>query len=266
MEPIFKEDYQPDNDVRLPEAIPLQNSVLYQAENRTVRKNRLSSFSNKRTMLLGTFALLSLLLLFVAGWMFASLQKPKNVSSSVTSYQSTDIPLDNLEKDNIYLDLGQLSQVQINGKMTINGSLVLKPSDAPNNPKAGELYIDSSSKSLYFYSGNEYKKVSVNTDTVSSIGGQSGTIGIGSNLIIRNGVLSALSSNTGSTTIVQQQTGIIAPVAGSGIVVDGTTISNNGVLNIGGLTGSINVGRGLLRMRVVLVTLCRYILVVPRLM
>lgn len=78
--------------------------------------------------------------------------------------------------------------------------------------------------------------------TVSSVNGQSGAIEItGAAGILVNGTVV---SNSGVLSI-GGQTGEVALASGDGVTVSGTTISNSGVLSVGGQVGALNVGSGI---------------------
>src|SRR5690606_10759899 len=86
--------------------------------------------------------------------------------------------------------------------------------------------------------------------SVTSLGGASGVVGLGNGLSVVNGQLSIAANllqtpsgnlNTPRVSSLQGLTGDITLVGGTGISISGTTISNNGVVGLNSSDGSISI-------------------------
>ena len=147
------------------------------------------------------------------------------------------------------LTLGQVNQVAVNGQLTVNRTLVLTPSTTPTSPIAGEIYFDSTTNRPYFYNGSQFVSLQTPAQYVANIGGVAGNIVLGNGLTINgstlnvsSGLLKSISSAASSTPVVnslQGATGNVTLSSGSGISINGTTVSNTGVLNLTSSNGSI---------------------------
>ncbi|PIZ63852.1 hypothetical protein COY17_00070, partial [Candidatus Saccharibacteria bacterium CG_4_10_14_0_2_um_filter_52_9] len=125
-------------------------------------------------------------------------------------------------------------QLAINGELHVNDGLVLAPSAAPANPLAGQVYLSSVDKQLYFYDGSTFKSVAT-TDSISNLGGLSrANVGIG--LALNGNQL----NNTGVLSL-QGLSGVINFTAGQGISINGTTITNSGITAVNGTTNQVTV-------------------------
>ena len=95
--------------------------------------------------------------------------------------------------------------------------------------------------------GVEFRQVSDTGNVVTNIGGLTGEVRLGPTLSVANGILSANipTQSAVSVTSVQGQTGAVNFLAGTGVNIAGTTISNTGVTSFGGASGALSVGRGL---------------------
>lgn len=167
--------------------------------------------------------------------------------SKATAYAATSIPLGDIA-DKAQVNLGQISQMQVNGTLQINGSLILPVSQVPENAKEGQVYYDKGTGKVYYYNGQEFKAVAAVGDGVTSISGLKGDIVLGQGFNVTNGTINVTPQTAQGTTGVtsfQGQSGSVVLTPGAGIIINGTTIANGGVTSIGGLTGALLPGRGL---------------------
>jgi hypothetical protein len=137
-------------------------------------------------------------------------------------------------------NLASSPTLSINGKLQANSSLVVTPTSQPTNAVAGQVYYNKTTNELGYYNGSSFTYVVGNQASVTSLGGASGVITVGSGLNQNNGQL----TNTGVLSL-QGQTGSVTLVGGTGVSISGVHFTNTGVLAIGGQTGSINLGNGL---------------------
>lgn len=175
-----------------------------------------------------------------------SAQEPGN-------YNVGKIPLGDVTPSG-QLRVNDVDQVAINGELEVSNSLVLTPSSAPQSPKLGQLYFDSTTKQPYYYNGTNFvglAPTTVNPQTlpafVASLGGVTGNIGLGQGLQLLAGQLGLTDAVTQGlsgprVTSLQGLTGDLTLTAGAGISISGTTISatgGGGSLNGSGTPGKI---------------------------
>jgi hypothetical protein len=185
----------------------------------------------RRGWLLGTIAT-ALLMVAIGGFIvLRGTSGVDNTSANVKdgNYTVTSIPLSDLANGNqLSIDSGK--QLSVNGQLRINDSAVLTPSAQPTNPTNGQMYLDKDTNQLMYYNGTQFVPLA------TSIGGQAGTINVGSGINLVNSTL----VNSGVVSI-QGQTGAVNFSSGGGISLNGTTITNTGVLRISGTPGQLNV-------------------------
>ncbi len=135
--------------------------------------------------------------------------QPTNTSKGVSAqYATQDVPLGDFVANAQGVNFGT-SSVVVNGTTLLNGGLVLTPSLQPSAPKQGQIYFDQDSDQLAYYNGQDF-------------------VGVG----------------TGVTS-VQGLTGAVALTAGTGIAINGTTISSTAsggsgtIASPGGTSGRI---------------------------
>ncbi len=83
--------------------------------------------------------------------------EPQNTNND-EAYTLASLSLSRLNTD-LATALGQISQLDINGNLRVNGSVVVTPSEAPANPVIGQIYVDNQTNQLYFYDGDEYQMI-----------------------------------------------------------------------------------------------------------
>jgi hypothetical protein len=159
--------------------------------------------------------------------------------NAASQYDTLSIPL------NEFAQAGQLAldpnrTLNINGQLKVNNSFVIAPTAKPTSAVAGQIYYDKDSDKLAYYNGQGFVDLLGNGNTVTSLGGATGTLVLGNGLAQSSNTL----SNTGVLS-VQGQSGAVSFTAGPGIAVDGTTLSSTGVLSFGGQGGAITLGTGL---------------------
>jgi hypothetical protein len=190
------------------------------------------------------------LLLLVGGALFlVRLHAPgakNNLSTGAAQRYSTQtLKLNEVNSGSLFSSSAGGS-VNVNGLLNVNSGLVLNPVTQPNNPVAGQLYFDSTTNQLEFYNGTTFSALATSDNVVNSIDGATGPIQLGDGLsIIDNQLTLTNQVPTNVVTSLQGQTGDLTLAAGVGISIDGTTVTNTGVLSLGGQSGDITLGTGL---------------------
>jgi hypothetical protein len=110
----------------------------------------------KRRTWLSVFGLLIGLLIIILAVIINRLQNYKPEATDDNHYTLTSVSLSDLGAD-FSSALGQIGQLDVNGYMQVNGSIVIAPTTAPTNPIAGQIYVDNQTNQLYFYDGNQYQ-------------------------------------------------------------------------------------------------------------
>ncbi len=115
--------------------------------------------SKKRRTWMMVYGLLTCLLIIILVAIFSQLRKPPTGDTA----QGDTYTLVSLSLDGSGIDLnsllGQISRLDINGHLQVNGSVVITPGDAPTSPSIGQIYVDNQTNQLYFYDGDEYQMI-----------------------------------------------------------------------------------------------------------
>jgi|GEM_PF-2314617 len=130
-------------------------------------------------------------------------QKPNFVASQANLPASTD--------QNSPIGI-QSQKLTVNAQLQVNGQFYLAPSTLPADAKAGTIVFDQNTNTLQYYNGTTF-----------------------------NAVAAQASIPQAAVASVQGQTGAISFVPGTGIAINGTTISGSGILGVNGVGGTINV-------------------------
>ncbi|MEK7594902.1 MAG: hypothetical protein AAB436_04675, partial [Patescibacteria group bacterium] len=219
---------------------------------------RLLKFNRSALYITGAVALI-LLLFGTAGLFLADLASGGNKptkTSGTDSYAVGSIPLSDV-KTNKELQSGEMNKLAINGELKVNRAFIMTPTSVPQTPTAGQIYYDKTTNQPYYYNGTKFVSLSPTSlpAFVSSLGGSTGAIGIGSGLTLNGNQLSvsasvlqqaaAASGISGPrVTSFQGLTGDVTLAAGSGISIAGTTITNTGVTGLTGTANQVNVSAG----------------------
>ncbi|HKX24595.1 MAG TPA: hypothetical protein VJM46_05125, partial [Candidatus Saccharimonadales bacterium] len=200
----------------------------------------------KRRFGLGKIVLTALALIVLIGGGILTFRllnpDPNSVNSqrtedAATAFDTLDIPLD---------EVGLASQIlttrtlNINGQLKVDKSLILTPSTRPTAGIAGQMYYDSGTNQLAYYNGTGYVELGTNPQTVTSIGGASGTLTLGGGLSLNGSTL----SNTGVVSITSASTNLTVTNDNGNVTIANTPGAPQGVQSVGGTNGKIALFNG----------------------
>jgi hypothetical protein len=200
----------------------------------------------KRNFKLGKIVLIVLAIAVLAGGGFLLFRlmnpSPDSVNSqrtedAGTAFDTLDIPLDEVALASQILTTRTLN---VNGQLKVDRSLILAPSTRPTSGIAGQMYYDSSTNQLNYYNGTGFVELGTNPQTVTSIGGASGTLTLGGGLSLAGGVL----SNTGIVSITSASTNLTVTNDGGNVTIANTPGAPQGVQTVGGTSGQIALFNG----------------------
>jgi hypothetical protein len=171
----------------------------------------------RRGKMLATIVVALIALGVIGGLLFHMLKDHKTTSINAAQpsvsqqYSPVNIPLKGLTSQQVNdLESSGNPQLTVNGQLQVNGAIVISSSTQPTNPTAGQLYFNKTNGQLYFYNGTTFLDITATIKAVSSF---------------------------------QGQTGAVSLTAGSGISLNGTTITNDGVLGLSSDSSDLSVTR-----------------------
>jgi hypothetical protein len=218
-----------------------QNDHLVRSEPVAIsRGDRFSLFRLNRLAIGVTATVLVIILLVGGSTLFLTAHRANSGQSDdqrAASYPSgTSLKLNEAQAGS-QLRLGEASQLTVNGQLQLSDTVVVKPTARPSSPQTGQIYYDQSTNQPYYYDGKQFISLAPQGG-VTSLGGATGVIGLGSGLVESGGQLSL------SSDVLQQLAGAAASgspqlLAGSGIGINGGRINNLGVIGLA--AGSSNL-------------------------
>ena len=169
----------------------------------------------RKIILASSFSALFLLFIGAAWLIFEAVSNSGSNQPIHSEVASTSIPLSDFAGSGSLNLLGTQS-LAVNGQLRANESFVLAPQAQPTKSERGQLYFDSGTNRLAYYNGTQFVQIPGEEE-----------------------------ADQASVLTLQGQSGNITLVGGSGVAVDGTTLTNTGVTSLAGLTGDITLGSGL---------------------
>ncbi len=173
-------------------------------------------------------SVVAFLLLLVGGGavVFNALQNKSQEQNSVSSQvANVSIPLSEFASSGSLALLGTQS-LTVNGQLRANESFVLAPQAEPTKSERGQLYYDNGSNQLAYFNGSQFIKLP-GAAVVQTFQGQTGDI----TLLSGNGIsiVGSTFTNTGVTSL-GGQTGDIG--LGSGLQISAGTLQATGVQSL----------------------------------
>ncbi len=210
----------PTSNSNMPEGVPLE---VIDYKNNDNGPSITYEHHVVRTKFWATLSVLLILCLFTLLWSVISLsrQVDENSNAGIIEFPETAIALEDYDGSNV--SLGQLGQVTVNGVLKVNGSVVLDPSQVPENPNSGEMYYDNQTDSVYYYNGSDFKEVATVDSTVNSISGATGDLATGRGLAVTGNTLVntiTISSNSSNIGVVESTAGNYTLSFSSGAVAN----------------------------------------------
>jgi hypothetical protein len=170
---------------------------------------------------------LVLLLIGAGVLLFNVLSNRSSQPALNSSIANTNIPLSEFANSGSLSLLGAQS-LAVNGQLRANESFILAPQAQPAATKSerGQLYYDSNTNQLAYYNGTQYVQLPGNGSVVQTFQGQSGNVTlVGGNGITVTGTTLA---NSGVTS-VGGQTGDIG--LGNGLAITSGNLQNTGIVS-----------------------------------
>lgn len=188
-------------------------------------KLRWLAFSKRKSMIVSAAIMLLVAVVSGASILILGRKTPSSEQSRANTVESQDVTLNNATISDLPKELqGDARSLFVNGDIITRGSLKVS---------SGGFVSVISSKST--------------ANQTFILPDSSGTVCLDSNncQFATANQLNQVRALTGGVSSIQGQTGAITLTGGNGIVIEGTTFSNSGVLSVGGQTGQINIGQGL---------------------
>jgi hypothetical protein len=169
-----------------------------------------------------------ILVIIIGAVSFMVSNKPTQTNSPKqkppSSYSVTTLPTNKLSAAAQQLLIGQANELSINGQVSVGNTLVLTPTATPKNPITGQIFYNQATNTPYYYNGSAFVSlVTPSIQAVNSLGGATGAVGVGNGLQVVNNQVN------------------LKLQAGYGVGINGTTISNTGVVSLTSGTSNISI-------------------------
>jgi hypothetical protein len=167
-------------------------------------------------------------------------QQPATTGSNDSSsrIKSQTIALTGLSQKLNDASASVASTLTVNGKLVVDGSLVLQPATQPSGAVAGQIYYDQSNNNLAFYNGTQFLNLlgsTVNTQVITQVTNVFGAGGVAVNV---SGTPGSLALFTGSNALGNA----LITQSGSTVAINSNSGLANAVAIESGAGGSIQIG------------------------
>jgi hypothetical protein len=86
-------------------------------------------------------------------WLLALInQRETEIKNAVSQFENTQLQLEDLADS----QFKSSSKLTIFGQLTVDGGLIIPPSDPPANPKPGQIYYDKTTNELRYFNGSTF--------------------------------------------------------------------------------------------------------------
>ena len=174
----------------------------------------------KKLLITNAAIIAAIILIGVTGLVISSGNKKAAPKSKVSNFSVSSVPTNNVA-ESTQLQVQGADQLNINGQVRVGNTLVITPSSTPTAPVNGQIYYNQQNNQLYYYNSKQFVGLSQGDAAAAA----------------------EAAAQKSSVLSVQGQTGAVTLRAGSGISINGTVISNSGVVSLNGTAGQINVSQ-----------------------
>src|SRR6185312_1641433 len=147
---------------------------------------------NRRAFTITGLAVILMLLIGFGTWFTAGRHTVNSGSAGKDYSVGSNLNLNGVSPDQ-QLQIGEATQLTVNGRLQVSNTLVLKPTPAPNAPITGQIYFDKDTDTPYYYNGTQFVSMGPQA-AVASLGGSNGVIGLGNGLTMVGNQLSLSSA------------------------------------------------------------------------
>jgi len=201
-----------------------------------VARVNLFGFNGRALVLTGAAVLF--VMLTGAGALFFGGKNAASKQDSGASYPISSLQVQGLDARAASLQISDADHLQINGQLTVTKSVVLAPEAQPGTGTPGQIYYDQNTNAPYYFDGTQFVSLAPTAVPahVASLGGATGAIGVGNGLQLVDGQLGLNASALNSLTSKAANL-----TAGAGISLNGTAITNTGIINLTSAIAGISI-------------------------
>lgn len=217
-------------------AAPVPNKLPHQSSTPLKFKNKWLG----RLVWGGTALVLTAAAVIVIISIVNSRNKSSNADLAAVKTVASGLSPTTIDLSGIKVNAASLSgqQVNVNGLLNINNQAVLTPTTRPTNPTTGQIYLDKTDNTVYFYNGTVFIPMGATaTNSVTNLNGLTGGLNItGSNGIGVNSTGGTIGLSLPSNLIVQGSNPTFTGLTLSSLAANGAVVTD-GASNLNAVTG-----------------------------